>query len=733
MVPLWRRIIFRTLQVLGVLFLLGTIAGATAVAVVYNRTNLTDLKPDTTVTAQTSTAYYADGTFLADWKAVDRTIVTSEQIPEHVKNSFVAAEDRTFYDNRGIDVRGIARAVWGQLRGDPAGGGSTITQQYVRNTYEGLQDQSLRRKANEIILAVKVDRQLEKDQILTDYLNTIYFGRQSYGIQAASKTYFGVSVEQLTPPQAAVLAGILPAPVDLDPKLNPEGAQARFAYVVDGLVATDAITTAEAATFVFPEVLEEVGDSIQTMGPNGYLKTIVREQLEKIYTPEQIDTGGLTITTTFSPVEQQKARDAVLSGLEEALAPTGGAFPTGLRAGLAAIDPATGAVRALYAGEGPEQAVGILDTATKDTYQPGSTMKPFALVAGLGQGKELTDTYSGRSPWSTDTEPPFTFENFGGSQFGRIDLVTATANSVNTVYAQLNAEIGPSASYQAMVDAGLPPGCDIEGSDQADCTNDLAQGEVGNILGSASPHVIDMAQAYATFAANGVRRDWYVVSEVKDPAGTVIWVPDTTGRQVFDPGVIADATYALTQVIQRGSGENELGDIERPIAGKTGTASDNKAASFAGYTPQLATVVALWQKGPDGTSVAELSLPGVNQVTGGSYPARIFNRYITAALDGQPVLEFPEPRVKPAAPRPAAPATTRREEPPPPTEEPEPEPSAEPSVEPTTDPTRTRTGTIGPPTSPTPTTTSATTPTTPTTVSTTAPTPTVPTVTTTAN
>ncbi len=663
----------------------------------YNRTPLpVDLLED--VDAQTSRAYYADGTLLAEWAAVDRTIVTSEQIPDHVKDAFVAAEDRTFYENRGVDARGIARAVWGQLTGNDAGGGSSITQQYVRNTYQGLDERTWQRKGTEIILAIKLERRTEKDDILTDYLNTIYFGRLSYGIEAASTTYFGVSVDQLTPAQAAMLAGILPAPVDLDPAVDPAGAEARFDYVVNGLVATNAITAAEAATFEFP-VTQPVADrGAQFTGPNGYLPDIVREELitRLGYTAEDIDRGGLSITTTFSPVEQQKARDAVFAGLEEALAPTGGVFPTGLRAGLVSIDPATGEVRALYAGEGPEPAVGILDTATKDTYQPGSTMKPFALIAGLTQGIELSETYNGRSPYVTDTEPPFTFDNFGGTQYGRIDLVQATANSVNTVYAQLNDEVGAPTSYQAMVDAGLPPGCLEPGSDQANCTKDLAAGEIGNILGSASPHVVDMAESYATFAANGTHRDWHVVREVKGPDGTVLYTADTAGTQVFDPGVVADATYAMTQVIERGSGAAELGDIERPLAGKTGTASDNKAASFAGYTPQLATVVALWQKGPDGTSVAELALPGVRQVTGGSYPSRIFNRYITAALDGQPVVEFPEPRERVEPPRTEAPETTRARPsttqappPPEPTDEPSveestPAPSTPPSITPTT-------------------------------------------------
>jgi membrane peptidoglycan carboxypeptidase len=642
--------VVRTLQVLGAATLLGIVLGAGGLAYAYNSTSIPE--PRDLVTAQTTSVLWADGTPMGEFKAQDRRIVTSDQIPEHVKQAFVAAEDRSFYDNRGFSIVGIARAVLGQLTGDDAGGGSTITQQYVRNYYAGLDDRSWERKAREILLAAKIERRLDKDRILTDYLNTIYFGRESYGIQAASLTYFGVGVDQLTPAQAAVLAGILPAPVTLDPAVNPDGAQGRFEYVVDGMVETGALTGADAATLAFPEVQPPAtGDA--NGGPEGFLLQMIRDELEtKLgYSPEEIDTAGLTVTTTFSPVEQQKARDAVYAGLAEALAPTGGQFPPGLRVGLASIDPATGEVRAVFAGDrfivdGTVQRSSV----TFDKYQAGSTLKPFALIAGLEQGLTLGERYDGESPQTFGENPEIEIQNFGGESFGRIDLVDATADSVNTVYAQLNEDVGFESSYQAMVRAGLPPGCDTEdGAAVAPrCTQDLAPFELTNILGSAAPRVIDTAQAYATLAAQGVRRDWHVVREVRDADGQVAQVADTSGEPVFEAGVMADTTYALTQVVEEGSGRRNVGsDVDRPMAGKTGTASNNVGASFAGYTPQLATVVALYQEGvtAEGRPAAlPVVLPGAESgVTGGSYPAAIFREYMLRAMEGLPIVEFPEP------------------------------------------------------------------------------------------
>jgi membrane peptidoglycan carboxypeptidase len=636
--------------VAGAATLLGIVLGAGGLAYAYNSTSIPE--PKDLVTAQTTSVLWADGTPMGEFKAQDRRIVTSDQIPEHVKQAFVAAEDRSFYDNRGFSVVGIARAVLGQLTGDDAGGGSTITQQYVRNYYGGLDDRSFERKAREILLAAKIERRLEKDRILTDYLNTIYFGRESYGIQAASQTYFGVGVDQLTPAQAAVLAGILPAPVTLDPAVNPDGAQGRFDYVVDGMVETGALTEADAAALTFPEVQPPAtGDA--NGGPEGFLLQMVRDELEtKLgYSPEQIDTAGLTVTTTFSPVEQQKARDAVYAGLAEALAPTGGQFPPGLGVGMAAIDPATGEVRAVYAGDqyivdGTVQRSAV----TYDRYQAGSTLKPFALIAGLEQGLTLGERYDGESPQTFGQNPEIEIQNFGGESFGRIDLVDATADSVNTVYAQLNEEVGFAASYDAMIRAGLPPGCDTEEGRplDPDCTLNLAPFELTNILGSAAPRVMDTAQAYATLAAQGVRRDWHVVREVRDADGQVAQVADTSGEPVFEAGVMADTTYALTQVVEEGSGRRNVGRVvDRPMAGKSGTATNNVGASFAGYTPQLAVVVAMYQDGvtEDGSPTAlPVVLPGAESgVTGGSYPARIFGEYMLRAMEGLPIVEFPEP------------------------------------------------------------------------------------------
>jgi membrane peptidoglycan carboxypeptidase len=318
---------------------------------------------------------------------------------------------------------------------------------------------------------------------------------------------------------------------------------------------------------------------------------------------------------------------------------------------MAAIDPATGEVRAVYAGDrfvidGTVQRSAV----TFDKYQAGSTLKPFALIAGLEQGLTLGERYDGESPQTFGENPEIEIQNFGGESYGRMDLVDATADSVNTVYAQLNEDVGFSTSYDVMVRAGLPPGCDTDEGQAVKprCTQDLAPFEITNILGSAAPRVIDTAQAYATLAAQGVRRDWHVVREVRDADGEVAQVADTSGTPVFEAGVMADTTYALTQVVEEGSGRRGVGRVvDRPVAGKTGTASNNVGASFAGYTPQLAAVVALYQEGVTAEgrpAAAPVVLPGAESgVTGGSYPARIFGEYMLRAMEGLPVVDFPPP------------------------------------------------------------------------------------------
>ncbi len=686
-----RRWLRRTLQVLLLGGLGVVLLAVAAVALAYVRTPIPD--PNDAVTAQTTTIYFSDGvTVLGTFAAQDRTIIGSDAIPDTMRQAVVAAEDRTFYDNPGVSPTGIARAAWGIVTGEPAGGGSTITQQYVKN-YFLTSDQTFQRKATEILISLKVEQRLDKDQILTDYLNTVYFGRGSYGVQAAAQAYFGVDAADLTLEQAALLAGVLPAPNRYDPAQDPDAAQERFDYVAGGLVATEVLTEAQADALVLPPTVEQVPEQVYA-GPRGYLLQTAREELVDLgYDDTEIDTAGLSVVTTFD-LAVQEAVEAGVAEQRPTPEDTGGEpLSPGLRIAAVSIDPATGGVRGMYGGDDLTQRQ---NAVTKDIAQAGSTFKPFTLVAALEAGVPLDRTFNGSSGREFDGyDRPVT--NFGDTSYGTVDLVRATANSVNTAYVELNLDVGPAATRDVAVRAGLP--------DTTAGLNDF----VSNVLGTASPRPIDMAQTTATFAAQGVRREWHVVAQVSQPNGAVVYEPDTTGSQVIAPDVMANATYALTQVVQRGSGEYAQ-RLDRPVAGKTGTSTGARSAWFIGYTPQLATVVAMYQQGENGEPET-IVIPGTRTVTGGSWPVRIWTGIMQRALEGQEVLEFPERvEVEPSRPPTSAPPppspTIEPSEPPvvtlTVTEEPLPETSAPPSVPapvvPT--PTATRTTAAPPPVQP---------------------------------
>ncbi|NCT92081.1 PASTA domain-containing protein [Cellulomonas sp. APG4] len=598
-------------------FLFFVLLGVGAVAYAYASTEIPN--PSDFARAQTSTVYFSDGTTeIGSFSEQDRVLVESEAIPDHVKNAVVAAEDRSFYDNPGINPAGIVRALWNNVRGGDQQGGSSITQQYAERYYFGETVSSYTGKIREAFLAVKLDRAQDKDEILVNYLNTIYFGRDAYGIEVAAQSYFGVPVGELTVSQAALIAGIIPSPNNWDPAVAPEKAEQRWNYVLDGMVATGTLTQAERDAQVFPEAIERVATDTYA-GPNGYLLREVRDEIVERtdVTEEDLDRRGYTIVTTIDPAWQQAAVAAVAELPEDA--------PENLRTGLVSIDPATGAIRALYGG--PDYLTVSRNAVTQDTAQAGSTFKPFTLVAHLESGNSLRTTYNGNNdPGDIEgwDEPP---GNFGGQSFGRIDVARATANSVNTVYAQMNAEVGPEATVDVAVRAGVPE--DTTGLEAVP----------SNVLGSASPHPIDMARAYSTFAAQGVRTTPHIVQSVSYLDGDLVYEADTRGERVFEEDVMADTTYALTRVVQEGSGEKAQA-LGRPVAGKTGTSSDNKSAWFVGYTPQVVTAVALYQVG-EGTEEEITPFGGYRQITGSSVPLDVWVDFMEPVTEGMEVVEFP--------------------------------------------------------------------------------------------
>jgi membrane peptidoglycan carboxypeptidase len=680
-IPSWR--VFVTL------FLLAVAAVSGLILFLYANTELPS-RENSDATFQTTMVYYGSSSRyeLGRFAAQNRIWRPLNQIPRTVQDSVLSAEDRTFYTNQGVSLTSVVRAALNNIRGGATQGGSTITQQYVKNAYSSTIDRSFRRKLTEFFVSLKAARELSKDQILERYLNIIYFGRGCYGVEAAAECYFGRPVDKLTPSQAAYLAGVINGP-ELYDAGTPEAtaaARARWNYVLDGMVSQGWLSAKVRAKAVFPGA-QVAKTRIRQRTPNTsggqqpYLLDMVRAEAKQLgISDTDLERNGYKIYTTFSQgmvADATKAVGTVLGSRRK--------WPTGTQVAIATVDAKTGAVVSVYGGDGKRSANGV----RQDIVEAGSTFKPFGLVAALEGQREsgdcsakepdqdslsLRSRFDGHSPKRIDgfTKP---VTNFGGEQFGMIDLVTATAHSVNTVFAAINDKAGPQHTMDVALCAGLPKGTAGLGHNAA------------NVLGPSSPHPLDLARAYATFAAQGVRHDTYVITKIVAPNGAVVAQHEAdSGEQVFDKGVMADATYAMQAVVKRGTGSYVGDNIGRPVAGKTGTSSDNLSAWFAGFTPQYATVVAMYRIGKHGSQERLLPWAGAgSEVTGGTLPARVWTEYMKAALDGVPVADFPNPVyggqvVNPAPsppPPPPAPTVTTQAPTPSPTESPT--PSAEPT------------------------------------------------------
>ena len=599
-------------------FLFVVFLGVGLVVAAYQSTTIP--APQDMVSAQTTTVYYADGeTEMGRFAVENREIIDFATLPEHVGLAVVAAEDQTFFENSGIDPVGMVRALWNNVRYGTKQGGSTLTQQYAERYYQGTTRDYVG-KFREALLAVKIAQTQDKDEILGNYLNTIYFGRGAYGVQAAAQAYFGRDAAKLTVPQAALLAGVIPAPSRFDPRVDAEQAERRWEYVMDRMVADGYVSAAERADMEFPKV-KKYRQSDTFAGPQGYLLDMVRRELieRSPITEDEIDTTGLRIVTTIDPAIQEAAV-AVVDELPEDT-------PELLRTAVVTIDPADGALLGLYGGpdfvEYPQNAV------TQDIAQAGSTFKPFTLIAALEEDISLRETYDGRSPGFIEG---FSEEdgvrNYGNTSYGTMDLVEATAKSVNTVYAALNVEIGPEKAVDVAVRAGLP-----------EDTQDLLDNPA-NVLGTAAPHPIDMASAYATIAAGGIHHDWFIVREATYLSGGVAYEGAQTGNRVFDEDVIADTTFALTQVVEAGSA-TKVRALGRPVAGKTGSSNRNLSAWFVGYTPQLATAVAMYQPDEEGNPEPITPFGGEREITGGTWPTTLWTSYMGTVLENYEIEDFP--------------------------------------------------------------------------------------------
>lgn len=613
--PKRRHWLRNTLLVLVGLLLVGVAAFVVLVA----RTTVPS--PNEVATSEATIVYWADGkSEIGRLGDATRRSVPLADIPIDVQHAVLAAEDRTFYEHGGVSPLGVGRAILNNLTGGSTQGGSTITQQYAKNAFL-TQERSWDRKVKEALLAFKLETVVSKDEILGNYLNTIYFGRGAYGIEAASIAYFGVPVADLDLSQAAVLAAIIKSPSGLAPENDLAALQGRWDYVLDGMVEQGWITAKERRNAEFPKI-KKLKAKDRLGGQTGFLLTMVEDQLRELgFDDTEIQRGGLRITSTFDKSAQRAATAAVRSA-----GPSSGT--QGLRIGLASVRPGTGEVVAIYGGENfiDDQ----INNATRQFAQAGSTFKPFALAAATDKEVPLNSVWNGNSPATVDG---YTFSNYGDKSYGPVTLLQATENSINSAYVELESDVGVKAVADAAVRAGVPtdtPGMDL---------NDL---NLTFVLGTASPSGIDMANAYATFAAQGARATTTVVKKVVGPNGGLLYQLDARTQPAFDAETANTVSYALQRVVTNGTAFVAQG-IDRPAAAKTGTTDDNKSAWFVGYTPQLATAVLMAKEGPDGIPVSLSGTGGLDTVTGGSFPGAIWTDFMSAALDGLPVKKFPAP------------------------------------------------------------------------------------------
>jgi hypothetical protein len=442
-----RRRLFRTTIFLGGF---GFIAGSTLFAFAWFSVSIPD--PNAYVNSQATIIQYSNGDEIGRIGTQNRQILPLAQIPINMRNAVLAAEDRKFYSNQAFSVTGIARALLNNLKSGSLNGegGSTITQQYAKTAFL-TSSRTLQRKVKELVIAMKLENALSKDQIFENYLNTIYFGRGSYGVQTASQQYFNRNVDQLNLSQTAVIASILRSPGYYDPSLSEENSvrlQKRFRYVIDGMLNEGWITQEQADKAKFPVVSPRV-TSGSLSGPKGHVISQVQRDLGRLgFTEEQLLEGGLVIRTTLVQKAQQSAVDAVTK-----LYPKNA--PDNLHIGLVAIRPGTGEIIALYGGR--DYLERQLNDATQSIALAGSTFKPFALIAGLEAGIPLTSMWNGDSPQTfDDLGKPYVVSNYGNEGWGQIDLLTATQHSVNTIFVPLGMKAGMDKVVDAARRAGIP-------------------------------------------------------------------------------------------------------------------------------------------------------------------------------------------------------------------------------------------------------------------------------------
>lgn len=609
------RILRWTLGIIALLIL----AGAGTFAYLYATIEIP--LPEKIAMAEKTKVYYNDGsTQIGSFATQNREIISCEALPKYVGESIVASENQTFYKDTGVDFKGIVRALLNNVSGGSRQGASTITQQYAERYYMG-DTHSYSGKVHEAILAMKITKSQDKDTVLCNYMNTIYLGRGAYGIEAASKAYFNKDAKDLTMPEAAMLSGIIPAPSAWDPAINPKRAEQRFTRVIGIMEKQGYISEQDAKAAQMPQTIPLQSQQSSYKGPNGYTLQMVRDELigSGNFTPDDIDSGGYTIVTTIDKGKQ----DLMYNTASPSTPENSKILSQGMQTGAMSVNPKDGSIIAFYGGD--DYLTKQLNNATQATYELGSTMKPFALLAAVQNGVSLNTTFNGNSPrtYNGIAQP---VKNFGNEQFGYTNLYNATAHSVNTVYMDLQDHLTPKKVAQTAQAAGMSP--------------KLVPGDNPfTVLGNDGVHVSDVAQAYATIANEGNKPTLHIVASVKDSNGKDMYRAPTDSERVFNANDTALVAKAMTGTVQFGTA-TEVRKVGKTIAGKTGTANDSTAGSFVGFTPSVVTVFAMWNPGSDGSPQEIPPLRG-GYGSGAQYPAHLFAEYMKQALADQPNETFP--------------------------------------------------------------------------------------------
>ncbi|WP_369165575.1 transglycosylase domain-containing protein [Streptomyces sp. AFD10] len=717
--PSWKLVSGLCLGFLALLMGIGGIAYALVVPPDINKT----------AKAQNNVYYWADGTqMVATGGAVNRQELKYEQIPEAMRNAVISAENKSFDTDRGIDPMGIGRALFNMATGGETQGGSTITQQYVKNSRLS-QDQTLTRKFKELFITLKVGGEMKKEEVMAGYLNVSYYGRGASGLQAAARTYYNKDAGELNASECAFLATLLkgasyydPAgALDIDkenatPAKNRKRAEERWKWILDEQVKDKRMTAQERAKYTkFPEPLKPKKDA-KLGGQTGYLVELAKKYFlannDKDITAKDLELGGFEIHTTFQKKQVDQLEAAVKKVYKAKIRPEERPeTDTHVEFGGASVDAKTGAIIATYGGQ--DATTHFTNNADATGAQVGSTWKPFVLAAAMqygvrdpsgspeqnesqrtkispksiyngDDGVRIKD-YTGKI-WLDKDNNEWRQTNDGNHDYGEIDLREAMEQSANSPFVQLGMDVGTDKVKDVAVAAGLK--------------NDtfMADSSVPSFsIGTSSPSAIRMAGAYSTFATSGRQNDTYSVTEVKR-GGEVVFQHKKKPKRAFSAAIADNVTDVLKNVVENGTGKPAR--LEgREAAGKTGTTDGNRSAWFVGYTPQISTAISMFRLDDDESNTKRkfeemFGTGGEKKIHGNSFPASIWHDYMTQAMKGKKAVSFPEPQdlgdvvwgggaVSPS-----------------PT--PSPTPSATPSEETSPTPTPTQT-TPSPPPSPTPT------------------------------